>query len=210
MAAKYNPYTEKIEDEKQANPLAGKFGQKGLMLGLGSSTSLFLAFMAAYMYSKPNWSWTLLSFPKLFLISAVLLGFSSYTIRQIPKAFKADDAQRMKKMFHLTIALTSAFVIAQIMGWGELISENIIIGGKPDGSYLYLISGIHALHVLGGLVPLLIFYFGFIKTQKSSVNSLMYFSKVGEYGRLRLIETYWHFVDVVWVIILLFFLFNHL
>lgn len=209
--AKYNPYTEKVEDVKQASPFAGNnFGKMGLIVGLGGSTSLFLAFMVAYLYSKPNWTWTLLSFPKLFLVSAVVLVLSSFSIRQIPKAFAADDAPRMKKMFIYTIVLTSIFVVTQIMGWGELISENIVIGGKPDGSYLYIISGIHALHVVGGLIPLLIFYFSFKKIQANPVNSLLYFSKPGELAKLKMLEIYWHFVDIVWLIILLFFLFNHL
>lgn len=181
-----------------------------MFFGLGSSTMLFLTFMFAYMYSKPDWTWTLLSFPKLFLVSAVLLGFSSFTIHQIPKAFLEDNGDRMRKMFLYTIGLSIAFCITQVLGWGELISENIVIGGKPDGSYLYLISGIHALHVVGGIIPLIILYFRFNKAFKEPVNSLLYFSKYSEVNKLKILENYWHFVDIVWLIILLFFLFNHL
>jgi len=199
--------TEPLKAAKEKPKLT--VGKTLLLFGLGSSTALFLCFLVAYAYSQPNWAWTRFNFPVLFLLSAVVLGASSYTINQLGKNFNVGNAKRLKWMFQLTIALTLAFIVFQVWGWGQLYANNIHIGGKPDGSYLYLISAIHALHVLGGAVPLLWLYNKAKGALNGSVEQFMYFNDKDELNRLHLLEWYWHFVDVVWVIILLFFLVNH-
>jgi len=83
------------------------------------------------------------------------------------------------------------------MGWNELQSKNILLSGNPSGSYIYVITWLHGLHYIGGIIVLTILILKLRKiqietTQKMSFNILM---------------QYWHFIGVVWVFLYIFFKF---
>ena len=171
---------------------------------------LFLALTSAYGLSKPQWTWSKFSFPKLFLISTVVLGLSSFTINKVVLFFKEDDLKRFKKFTAYTLVLSLLFLALQVAAWFQLNKSGIYLAGKPDGSYLYLISALHAMHLVIGIV--LLFYIWLVAKYKliDPVKKLIYFSNKTNLKHLSLISIYWHFVDVLWIYLLLFFLFNHL
>lgn len=181
-----------------------------LNFALGGITSLFLGLSAAYLFSSTNWTWKQFSFPKLFLVSSIVLVASSFTLEKALSAFKNDDQDGLKKYLTATIIFAILFVITQSIGWIELQNEGIFMNGKPNGSYLYLISGVHALHVIGGILPLSIFFIKTIRSLKDPVESLIMFSSPDKLTSFKMITRYWHFVDFLWIYLLFFFLFNHL
>jgi len=173
-------------------------------------TILFLTLLMAYSLSKPQWTWKQFSFPKVFLISTIALGASSYAVNKSIYYFKQDDAQKFSVAIKYTLYLGLTFVLLQIVGWFQLTKQGIYLAGKPDGSYLYVISALHALHLIAGV---LILGYIFLKTRKmvaDPVKKLLYFSDKNQLNFLELCALYWHFVDILWVILLLFFLWNHL
>jgi len=184
--------------------------EAALNMGLVGITSLFVALTAAYLFSAPDWSWKQFSFPKLFLVSTLMIVASSWTLHKAVQAFNNDDEKSLKKMLTFTVILALGFVVTQFLGWGELRSEGIFVAGKPDGSYLYLISGLHALHVIGGIIPLGYYYFTTLKKLKDPVKSLLFITDENYKRKFDLLERYWHFVDILWIYLLFFFLFNHL
>ncbi len=171
---------------------------------------LFLTLTFAYGLSKPQWTWSKFRFPKLFLVSTVVLGLSSFTINKVIFFFKQDDLNKFKNFTAYTLALGLLFLILQVAAWFQLNKSGIYLAGKPDGSYLYLISALHALHLIVGIF--LLIYIWFISKYKliDPIKKLIYFSNKTNLKRLSLISIYWHFVDVLWIYLLLFFLFNHL
>lgn len=181
-----------------------------VFLAIVGIITLFLALTSAYWLSKPQWTWSKFKFPKLFLISTVLLGLSSYTINKVILFFKQDNLKRFKKFVGLTLLLGVLFLVLQVASWFQLNKSGIYLAGKPDGSYLYLISALHALHLIVGIA--LLFYIWFIAKYKliDPIKKLMYFNNKTNLQRLKLIAIYWHFVDVLWIYLLMFFLFNHL
>jgi len=181
-----------------------------LNMGLMGITSLFIGLTLAYLFSTTNWTWKQFSFPKLFLISALVLAASSFSLHQAFKAYEASSESSLRNNLLITIGLSLVFVIVQILGWQELQSVGIFIQGKPNGSFLYLISGLHALHVLAGIIPLLIFYRKSNAELKDPVKSLLFFSTPSTRLQFRIIAKYWHFVDILWIYLLIFFLLNHL
>jgi len=172
--------------------------------------TLFLALTSAYWLSNPQWTWSKFKFPKLFLISTVVLGLSSYTINRVIFFFKHDDLKRFKKFIGYTLLLGTLFLVFQVAAWFQLNNSGIYLAGKPDGSYLYLITALHALHLIVGIA--LLFYLWLLSKYKLTdpVKKLIYFSNKINLKHLTLISIYWHFVDVLWVYLLMFFLFNHL
>lgn len=171
---------------------------------------LFIGLLSAYLFAKQQWTWQQFPFPKLFLISTLVLGLSSLSMSLVIKFYKKDNLPAFKRATYATLLLGIAFLVFQVLAWFQLNNSGIFLAGKPDGSYLYLISGLHALHLLAGL-GLLIHLAIFATVQLSEpVKQLLYFTDSYKLTKLKLIAIYWHYVDILWVLLLIFFLFNHL
>ena len=199
------------ETEYAESPILNVDSQKLMLyLALIGLTTLFAGLTVAYMLSKPNWHWSQFSFPKAFLASSLFLLLSSYTMQQTLVAFQTDAVKRLKQMLFASLFLSLAFLVGQFFGWQSLQSKGIYFSGKPDGSYLYLISGLHALHLVVGLAFL---FYQFIKVHtktQNEVQALLYFTNEKEEKNLELLIIYWHFVDILWLYLLVFFILNHL
>ena len=181
-----------------------------LFFVLAGITALFLGLTIAYLFSKPNWHWASVDFPIPFLFSILISIAISWALKNTLHIFEEDNPVAYHRHFLLTLSLSISFLISQSLGWYSLYASGVHIAGQPDGSYLYLISGAHALHVIFGIIPLIWFCFKSRKLQEDSVTSLVYFTNPYEKIRLKMLVIYWHFVDILWFYLLLFFLFNHL
>lgn len=181
----------------------------GALAGIGV---LFLMLTAAYLYSAPAWQWAHFKFPKTFLVSTIVLIAGSGTIRQAQIAYNANNGNALKKWVAYTLWLSLLFVVLQTIGWLQLQNAGIFVAGRPDGSYLYLLTGLHVLHVLTGIVFLGMYYMKLRRqiTTGDDVAELLFFSSPIKKINLGLLATYWHFIDALWIYLLLFFLFNHL
>jgi len=96
-----------------------------------------------------------------------------------------------------TFILGLLFSYFQYVGWGELYSKQIVFGGKSSnasGSFLYLITFLHLLHLFAGLISLLVTLKNAIRGQYNAQNTL----------GLELCSIYWHFLDILWVYLFLF------
>ena len=168
---------------------------------------LFVGFSLAYMMSKPSWGWEQFSFPKVFLVSAVVIVYSSVVMQKTLKYFDNDEGEKLREALLQTIGLSIVFILCQVWGWWNLYSQGIYIAGKPDGSYLYLISAIHALHVLVGVFFLVYLWIQTRTKLSKPVDSLLYFSDNYQKRKLQMISLYWHYVDILWIYLLLCFSF---
>jgi cytochrome c oxidase subunit 3 len=180
-----------------------------LYLGLVGITVLFVVLTLCYLFSKPNWHWEQYPFPKVFFVSTLALLAGSYTINKALSAFKQSQSKRFKQLLVATLLLSLLFTAGQALGWLNLYQSGIYIAGKPDGSYLYIISGLHVLHVLAGILWLL---FTLIKAQiadQKADQQLLYYTQPNVLIGLEMLAIYWHFVDILWVYLLLFFMFNN-
>lgn len=177
---------------------------------LSSLSVLFFVLTLSYLISKGTWSWEQFSFPLAFVFSTLALLASSFTMHHTQLAYQAEDGDHLKKMLYATLGLTLIFTIGQILGWYDLYRMGIYFAGKPDGSYLYLLSGLHILHVLAGLIPLTWMVFFVNKALSNTADELLYFTSQKRAVQLKMLVIYWHFVDVIWLYLLVFFLFNHL
>jgi len=173
-------------------------------------TILFLTLLIAYALSKPQWTWQQFQFPKVFLFSTLILVISSFTASKSIFYFKKEEVFKCSTSIKYTLWLGIVFIFLQVIGWFQLTQQGIFLAGKPDGSYLYIISALHALHLIVGV---LILSFIFYKTKAAiadPIKKLLYFSDKVELNFLQLSTVYWHFVDILWIVVLLFFLWNHL
>lgn len=170
-----------------------------LWTAIVSMLMLFSAFTSAYIVRKASSNW--LAFPivdEFFYSTGVILS-SSVILHVAYKAFVAKNYTLYKLLLTLGLGLGVLFVALQYMGWLTLNSDTygIFISTNQSSSFFVLLVGTHALHVIGGITALMI---SWIYALKSSTKE---WTPRGQL-RLELTFTYWHFVDILWLYLLLF------
>lgn len=181
-----------------------------LTLVLFGATALFLGFSGAYLYNRIQQGVPPVQLPTLFYYNTLVLIASSYTLWRSKKAYKEDDTRAFQLALVVTFGLTLIFLVSQILAWQQLIDANVALNHSTMASYLYLISGLHFAHVIGGLPFLAYFIFIAYKRMKSPVTVLLYFADEAKRRRLNLLNIYWHFLDGLWIYLVLFFFINYL
>jgi len=168
-----------------------------LWVALGSIIMMFAGLTSAYVVKRDQPGWTTFSIPKAFWYSTAVILISSLTIQMALKAFKEREMPRYRNLLTTTAVLGILFVVLQWAGFRQIWNTGITFKGSGGGQFLYIIAGLHAVHVLGGILALIVM---FIKG---------YASKVRNYNSVpvELMSTYWHFVDLLWIYLLVFFMF---
>ncbi len=180
-----------------------------IILVITAVTALFLAFSASYLYTRVQSGIPPVKLPPLFYYNSLFLIASSATLYLAKKAYLADNTNLYKAYVGGTIGLSIIFLLLQILAWKQMQSMNIFIDAENTGSYLYLISATHFLHVIGGIPFLVVFFINAIRKMKTPVSVLVYFSDPDKKRDLKLLTTYWHYLDVLWIYLVLFFLANY-
>jgi cytochrome c oxidase subunit 3 len=192
----------------EASPIRFPAAKVGLFLLLLSMMMLFLSFSIGYVFTRNQNGAGGVYLPPIFIINSFILIASSWSISKANKAYRDDETKEYQKALSITMVLTGIFMLMQIIGWvyfqDVLIGENI--GNGSD--YLYAISGLHFAHILGGLPFLGVFLYNAYTKMKEPVTVLIYFSDPVKKMRLELLTIYWHFLDGLWIFLVLFFLLN--
>lgn len=180
-----------------------------LYLAMLGSSLIFFFLIIGYSFSKSDANeFIRFKFPKAFVVSLVLLLLSSFTISKALPAFKRDDVKVLKWYLGITLFLGLAFTVSQYIGWYELKQSGIYLSGKAAGSYLYIISGLHVLHLAGGLVFLTLLYTKMSRVAADPVKTLITVTNPYEKTRIEMVTAFWHFIDVMWVVLFFYFLFS--
>lgn len=177
-----------------------------LYLGMVGSGLIFLFLVIAFVFSGSNQlAGSNHRIPIAFLVSTFMLILSGYTATKMRLHFQEENISKLESSLRNTFMLGVIFTILQFAGWKELTDMGISFTGLPSGSFLYLLSGIHIFHLLGAMVFALILLFQLRKTQEDGIRKLILVTNPFEKMRIRLFTVYWHFMDVIWLV--LFFLF---
>ena len=180
-----------------------------LFFSLVGSSILFLSLTFLYiLWLTKNPVTDHVNLPKPFIISTIVLLVSSYTVTLAQNAFRNDDSKKLLLSFLLTLTFTLLFTSFQIMGWIELYENSTLLNGPGSISFLYIISGLHFLHL--GVALIWQFYLSIraYDVWNDSVKSLLYFSNRFEGTRIDLFATYWHYLDILWLCLFLTFLYT--
>ena len=181
-----------------------------MFLLLAGISSLFLGFSGAYLYNRIQQGVPPIELPPLFYFNTLILVASSIMLMWAKKSYLEDNTKNYKLALIITLILTIGFLISQIYAWGQLQSSDVFIDYNNMASYMYLISGLHFLHVIAGIPFLILFVINAVLKMRSPVSVLIYFSDLKKKRRLNLFNIYWHFLDGLWIYLVLFFLINYL
>lgn len=183
-----------------------------ITLMLASLTMIFLFLTLSYLYNRLEQDIPSVKVPLIFLFNTIILIVSSYMMHRANEAYQEDDTDKYKKSLLFTVACSLLFMILQIVGWYQLVEANASYFSSSDNakSYLQLISGFHFIHVIVGLPFLAIFYNAAKKRMIEPVSVLVYFSDPEKRLKLKLLTVYWHFLDILWIYLVVFFFVNSL
>lgn len=181
-----------------------------MTLILAGITALFLGFSASYLYSRIQEGAPAVQLPQLFYWNTILLVGCSGLLMMSKKAYETDQTERYQVILGLTVVVTILFLVMQVIAWKQMYDMNITIDGSNMGSYLYVISALHFAHVVAGIPFLIVFLITSIKRMKEPVSVLVYFSDPDKKRKLDLLTLYWHFLDALWIYLVLFFWVNYL
>jgi cytochrome c oxidase subunit 3 len=171
-----------------------------MWVAIGSICMMFAGLTSAYIVKKSQDNVVDVVLPHIFWWSTAIILLSSLTMQIAVKSIKAKEMRRYRTFLGITALLGVLFALMQWYGFKILGYNGVLLVGKnsnPGASFLLVIIGLHALHVLGGVIGLVIMYLK------------IYFSKVRNYSSVpaEVVATYWHFVDILWMYLLLFLIF---
>ena len=167
-----------------------------LLVSCASVVMLFAALTSAYVVRQAAGNWLEFPMPVLFLYSTLTLVVSSFTLYFSYKGFLAGNVKTYKYLLLLTFVLGILFIYLQYKGWMALVAMGVELGTNPSGSFLYVLSGLHAAHILGGLAAVFVaILHAFILPYEVSAKRKLRFERT---------QIYWHFVDVLWIYLIVF------
>ena len=165
---------------------------------MASIIMMFGSLTSAYIVRQAAGNWLEFKIPDVFFLSTIVILLSSFTLHLSYWAFKNNREQLYKIGLPISLILGIIFIIMQYKGWIELYGIGVLLDGNPSGSFFYLISGLHAAHVIGGIFA--------IAVATMHAYSLVFRPSEKRRRRFQIVLHYWHFVDFLWVYLFIFLL----
>jgi len=172
----------------------------GLYLAMASMTMFFTSMCSALIVKRGDFKhWEFVHLPHIFMYSTMVIIVSSATIQLAYQKLVDQQFSKYKLFGNLSILLSILFLFMQYMGWQELKAQGVFLKGNPSGSFIYMISGLHGLHYIFGILFLM--YFTYRSQPKDSERMFM------NHAYFNMLTQYWHYIGLVWVFLFLFFKF---
>lgn len=155
---------------------------------------LFAAFTSAYIVRRAEGNWEVFSLPDVFQWSVIIVVISSVFMQLAYQAGKNNKLTQLRFYLWLTLLLGFGFLINQYNGWIAMVEKGIYYVGNPSGSFVYVISLAHAVHILGGIFFLV----------SSIVSAHRFKIHANSMLKLNLCTTFWHFMGALWLYLFIF------
>src|SRR5258708_25561294 len=182
--------------EEPKKPMAMHPKKFGMWLFLSSVMMLFMSLTSAYIVRQAEGNWVFFELPSLFYVTSVIIVLSSITMQAAYVWAKKDNIALTKIMLLITSVFGIAFLVGQFFGWKQLVGNSIYLVGNPSGSFLYILTGLHAVHIISAIIFLLIVCYSAFKGKTHSKNM----------AKMEMCTTYWHFLGGLWLYLFIFLL----
>jgi cytochrome c oxidase subunit 3 len=163
----------------------------GLWAFLATVSMLFIGFTSALLLRRASFDWQPLQAPRILWFNTAALALSSLTLEGSRRRLQAFDLPGTRPLLYATGLLGAVFVTGQFLAWQALRSQGVFLASNPHSSFFYLLTGIHILHLGGGLV-----WYGVV------VARLRRLALLPGGDDLSLFATYWHFLGLLWLYLL--------
>ncbi len=168
-----------------------------LWVGMISIVMLFAGLTSAVIVRKSDGVWLQFYMPTMFWVSTVVILLSSGTLFMALQSAKKAKFGAVKGFLGATLFLGLVFTWSQVEAWAQLTNGQVYFTGSQSnasGSFLYILTLVHLLHLFGGLIALGVTFFKSFKNAYEPKNLL----------GLQVCSIYWHFLDAIWLYLFLF------
>jgi cytochrome c oxidase subunit 3 len=167
----------------------------GMWVGLASILMLFVALTSAYIVrgvpalGGGTDDWVPIEMPRVLWLNTMVLLVSSASIEFARRALGRNQYERFKVWISVTTLLGVAFLAGQLTAWRALAAQGVYVNSHPHSSFFYLLTSLHGLHLLGGVIAL-----GYVTVAAFRM-------RIGFKRRAAVNVTaiYWHFMDGLWI-----------
>jgi len=187
--------------EEAKKPLGMHPRKFALWLFMATVIMLFGAWTSAYIVKRGEPGWSSFELPTQFWINSLLIVISSGTLYWAQRAARRDELEKVKLMVSLTVVLGVLFLVGQWLAWIKMIEMNYYFtgtGSNTSSSFIYVLTGVHGLHVISGVIVLIVLLFATFRYQVHSKNMT----------RMEMCSTYWHFLGGLWLYLFVFLILN--
>jgi cytochrome c oxidase subunit 3 len=172
-----------LEDPTKAPPGAYRIL---IWTACGSISAFFAALVIAYIWRSGMMSyWQQIRLPRVLWLSTALIAASSVTLESGRRFFRRGEWRVADRLLLATATFGVAFLAAQLVAWRDLLAQGAYLMDNPHSAFFYMFTGLHAAHLLGGLIALFVVVFGRRKRREL----------------VDVVSYYWHFLTVLWVIL---------
>jgi cytochrome c oxidase subunit 3 len=170
-----------LEDPSKSPP--GMY-RLGLLIACGSILAFFTALVVAFYWrSRTPPFWAPIALPHSLWLSTAIILASSVTFEAARRTYRKGLHAVAARLLVATACLGAAFLASQLAAWRNLVQRGYYLAQNPYSSFFYMFTGLHAAHLIGGLVALFIVVLG-RSTRRETVDTVAY---------------YWHFLGVLWI-----------
>jgi cytochrome c oxidase subunit 3 len=177
--------------ERGGGPSERPPAKAALWVFLAVATSLFALFISAYSMRLSFLDWTPLPQPRLLVANTALLVCASVAMEWTVHAARRAEWDRMRQRLWASGLLTLGFVAGQLLVWKQLHDAGYFVTASAATAFFYLLTGVHGLHVLGGLVA----------WARASARARRNADPERIKLAVELCATYWHYLLAVWVVL---------
>ncbi|QGM96417.1 cytochrome c oxidase subunit 3 [Methylocystis parvus] len=163
----------------------------GLVVFLGVALCLFSLLTAAFLMRMESYDWRSPPLPRILWFNTGALIVSSVALQLANLAAKDLSRERMRAALRVGTVASLAFLLGQLWAWREMIASGFYASQNPANAFFFLLTGAHALHVLGGLVALV----------RAVVQASLKEPPERLASTVELCAIYWHFLLIVWLLL---------
>ncbi|MEX0881926.1 MAG: cytochrome c oxidase subunit 3 [Cyclobacteriaceae bacterium] len=186
-------------EEGAEQPLSMHPKKFALWLFIVSVVMVFAGLTSAYIVRQSEGNWLEFDLPDVFFYTSAVIVLSSISIHWAYVSASKDAINNLKLGLIITTILGLAFLVGQWYSWVALVDRDVYFVGNPAGSFLYVFTGLHALHLISGVIFLIIVLISSLGNKIHSQNM----------PQMEMCVTYWHFLGGLWLYLFMFMLLNH-
>ena len=169
----------------------------GMWMALAAIAMMFAALTSAYVMRAGTQGWHEIALPRLLWLSTALIVASSVTFEVARRALRRGVEGAYRRWLAVSLILGAGFLVSQILAWRQLVAQGIYLASNPHSSFFYLLTGLHGLHLAGGIAGLS--YLLWRATRVVATSSAATLPK--RRAIADAVGIYWHFMDGLWVYI---------
>ncbi|MCH7412955.1 cytochrome c oxidase subunit 3 [Belliella sp. R4-6] len=185
--------------EGAEQPIAMHPKKFSLWLFMVTVVMVFAGLTSAYIVRQSEGNWLEFDLPAVFYYTSGVIILSSVFLHWAYLSAKKNELMQLRIGMSIATFLGIVFLVGQWYSFVALVDMDVYLVGNPSGSFLYIFTGLHALHLVSGVIFLIIVL----------ISSFRYKVHSQSMVPMEMCVTYWHFLGGLWLYLFTFMLLNH-